>query len=223
MALAIRCEGVDKPVADAKAIKSRLTLVFTDDFKQPDGPNLGTGWTEAAHYGVVNRSIRGHHMRFEIPDGHAIPWGSATLDLDNPGILGHGLRPGDYFEVKLRRLSKEGSLGVELFDSDQLRVGGDLTAGPSPLKAWTGVTWVPVSVDAQGKPVAFNWNKWHTLGVLFDSADGQDALFSYYVDGHYAGSRAIHTGNKILDKIGVYTQSKTPGAVCEFDDLKVYE
>ncbi len=92
------------------------------------------------HYGVVNRRIAQNYLRFEIPDGHDIPWVSTTLDLNNSAILGHGLEPGDYFEATVRHLSREGDLGIELFDSDQLRVGGDLTPGPSPLKAWNGVT-----------------------------------------------------------------------------------
>jgi hypothetical protein len=220
---AMQCQAADTGHADARAIKSKLTLVFTDDFKWPDGTNLGTAWTEAAHYGVVYRRIAHHHLRFEIPDGHDIPWGSATLDLDNPAVLGHGLQPGDYFEIKLRRLSREGLLGVELFDSDQLRVGGDLTPGASPLKAWNGITWAPVSFDEHGQPMAFDWNKAHTLGVHFDSADGRHAAFDYYLDGHYAGSWTVHTANQTLDKIGVYAQSKTPGAEFQFDNLKVYE
>jgi hypothetical protein len=236
--LAMRCQAADLSHAgmvsagmvptDARAIKSKLKLVFTDNFHRADGTNLGTAWTEAANYGVVNREISHHYLRFEIPNGHDIPWnsapwGSASLDLANPAILGHGLHPGDYFEIRLRRLSQEGMMGVELFDSDQLRVGGDLTPGVSPLQGWNGITWMPVSFDAHGKPVAFNWNKAHTLGVLFDSANGPHAIFSYYVDGHYAGTWLIHANNKVLDKIGVYAQSKTPGAIVEFDDLKVYE
>jgi hypothetical protein len=213
---------LDAAPADSQAIKSRLTLVFIDDFNRAEGTNLGTAWTEAAHYGVVNRRIMHGHLRFEIPSGDGIPWGSATLNLTDSAILGHGLRPGDYFEINLRRLSREGSLGVELFDSDQLRVGGDLTPGASPLKGWNGITWMPVSFDAQNEPVTFDWNRPHILGVLFDTADGSHAIFSYYVDGQYEGSWVIHTANKTLDKIGVYAQSKTPGAVVEFDDLKVY-
>jgi hypothetical protein len=220
--------SADVAPANIEAIKSKLMPAFTDEFKRANGTNLGTAWTEAAHYGVVNRRISHHHLRFEIPDGHDIPWnsapwGSATLDLDNSAVLGHGLRPGDYFEIKMRRLSQEGSLGVELFDSDQLRVGGDLTPDDSPLKGWNGITWMAVSFDAHGEPKAFDWNKAHTLGVLFDSADGSHAIFSYYVDDRYAGSWAIRTGNKKLDKIGVYTQSKTPGAVVQFDSLRIYE
>lgn len=212
----------DAALINTTTIKSKLALVFTDDFKRANGTNLGTAWTEAAHYGVVNRRISHHHLRFEIPDGQDIPWGSATLDLTHPAVLGHGLQPGDYFELGMRRLSKEGSLGVELFDSDQLRVGSDLTPGDSPLKGWNGTTWVPVSFDAHGQPMAFNWNKAHTLGVLFNSADGYHAIFSYFVDSHYAGSWVVHTANKTLDKIGVYAQSKTPNAAVQFDDLKVY-
>lgn len=220
-ALAIPCQAADANHPGARAIKSRLTLVFSDDFT-PDRTNLGAAWTEAAHYGVVNRQIVHHHLRFEIPDGKDIPWGSATLDLANPTILGHGLQPDDYFEIKLRRLSREGMMGAELFDSDQLRVGGDLTPGRSPLKAWNGTTWVPVSVNAHGEPVAFDWNKTHTLGVRFDTADGSSATFSYYLDGRYAGTWGIKTANTVLDKIGVYAQSKTPDAAVEFSDLKVY-
>src|SRR5580692_11927663 len=92
----------DAALMDSMAIKSKLTLVFTDDFKRANGTNLGTAWTEAAHYGVVDLRISHHHLRFEIPDGHDIPWGSATLDLTHAAIPGHGLRPGDYFEIGLR-------------------------------------------------------------------------------------------------------------------------
>jgi hypothetical protein len=204
------------------AIKSQLTPAFTEDFNHPDGTNVGTAWTRAAHYGIVHQELLHHRLRFEIPDGHDIPWGSATLDLDNPAILGHGLVVGDYFEVTLRRLSDQGSLGIELFDSDQLRVGSDLTAGRSALKAWNGKTWVPTVVDDHGRSTQFNWNARQTLGVRFDSANGRRATFSYYIDGRYVGSWTIMTANKTLDKIGVYVQSKTPSAAFEFQDLIVY-
>ena len=209
-------------IATAKAAKSGLTLAFTENFNGPDGPNLGAGWTQAAHYGFVNGHILHHRLCFEIPSGHDIPWGSATLDLKNPSILGHGLRPGDYFEVTLRRISQEGGLGVELFDSDQLRVGSDLYRGASPLMAWNGITWVPIAFDKHGSPLKFDWNARHTIGVRFDSADGRRANFSYYLDGRYAGSWTVHRPETTLDKIGVYTQSKTANAQFEFRDLNVY-
>lgn len=212
----------DSGRATADAVKSKLDHVFTDAFDRVNSTNLGPAWTEAAHYGVVNRQIAQHHLRFEIPSGKDIPWGSATLDLKDPAVLGHGLQPGDYFEVTVQRLSPEGDLGVELFDSDQLRVGGDLTPGASALKAWNGITWVPISFDAVGQAVAFDWNTPHTLGVLFDSADGHRAIFDYYLGGRYAGSWLVNTANKTLDKIGVYAQSKTAGAIMQFDNLKVY-
>ncbi|MGO8699660.1 MAG: hypothetical protein ACLQVY_18325 [Limisphaerales bacterium] len=206
----------------AQAIKAKLSEAFREGFPRPDGKDLGTGWTQAAHYGVVHEQLAGHRLRFEVPDGHDIPWGSATLDLDNRAILGHGLNVGDYFEVTLRRLSEEGGLGIELFDSDQLRVGSDLQSGPSPLKAWNGTTWVAVAFDDHGQPVAFDWNKRHTVGVRFDSADGYRSTFSYYLDGNYAGSWLISTTHKTLDRIGVYVQSKTAGAAFECEDLRVY-
>ncbi len=171
----------DATRATTKEIKSGLTRVFTDDFNRADGSDLGAGWTVAAHYGMVNKTIAQHHLRFEIPDGKDIPWGSATLDLD--------------IEVTLHRLSDYGSLGVELFDSDQLRVGGDLTPGASPLKAWNGTTWVPISFDDHGQPVAFDWNTAHVLGVRFDSADGQRTTFSYYLDGRYGGLKVFARGH----------------------------
>lgn len=208
--------------ATTRMIKSRLSQVFNDEFNRQDGKDLGTGWAQTSHYGFVNEEILQHRLHLDIPDGKDIPWGSATLDLDNHAILGHGLQAGDYFEVTMRRLSDQGSLGVELFDSDQLRVGGDLTPGASALKAWNGTTWVPVSFDDHGQPVEFNWNKPHTLGVCFDFADGFHATFSYYLDGMYAGSWLINTSNKTLDKIGIYVQSKTAGASFEFSDLKVF-
>jgi hypothetical protein len=163
-----------------------------------------------------------HRLRFDVPEGRAIPWGSATLDLTSPSILGHGLEAGDYFEVTLRRLSEQGGLGIELFDSDQLRVGSDLKAGPSSLQSWNGTTWVPVAFDDHGQSVHFDWNSTHTLGIRFDSADGHRTTFSYYIDGNYAGSWLIATTNKTLDKIGVYVQSRTPAAAFEFENLTLY-
>jgi hypothetical protein len=209
--------------ATAQAVKSNLKQVFRDHFHRADGTDLGPGWTHTSHYGVVNERIASGRLRLEIPDGHDIPWGSATLDLDNGSILGGGLGVGDYFEVTLRRLSEEGALGVELFDSDQLRVGSDLNRGASPLKAWNSVTWVAIAGDDHGRAIMFDWNKTHRLGVRFDSADGSRATFSYYLDGHYAGSWLVATGHTTLDKIGVYVQSRTAGAAFEFDDLRVYE
>ena len=204
------------------AIKSKLVQVFEDPFDRPDGKALGPGWTQAAHYGFVNEQILDHRLRLDIPNGHDIPWGSATLDLGNPAILGRGLQVGDYFEVSLRRLSREGGLGIELFDSDQLRVGSDLTSGPSGLLAWNGTTWVLIAFDDHGQPVTFNWNLPHVLGVHFDSADGYRATFSYYLDGNYAGSWLVATRSKTLDKIGIYVQSRTDGADFEFRNLRVY-
>jgi hypothetical protein len=212
----------DATRATTSAIKSKLPRVYVEAFDGPDGKDLGIGWTQASHYGVVNEQLVKHRLQFNIPDGHDIPWGSATLDLTNHAILGHGLAVGDYFEVTLRRLSEQGGLGVELFDSDQLRVGSDLNASSSTLQAWNGTTWVPVAFDDHGQVVKFDWNSAHTLGVRFDSADGHHTTFSYYLDGHYAGSWLIATANKTLDKIGVYVQSRTAGAAFEFDDLKVY-
>jgi len=210
----------DPQRATSDVIKARLTEVFHDDFAGADGKELGAGWTESSHYGVVNEQIVNHRLQFDIPDGHAIPWGSATLDLKNHNVP--GLVVGDYFEVTLRRLSEQGGLGVELFDSDQLRVGSDQQSGASQMQAWNGITWVPVAFDDHGQPVKIDWNATHTLGVRFDSADGHHTTFSYYLDGSYAGSWLIATTNRTLDKIGVYAQSRTGGAVFEFDDLKVY-
>ncbi|HEX4119326.1 MAG TPA: hypothetical protein VH619_01765 [Verrucomicrobiae bacterium] len=179
--------------ATTTAIKSGLSEVFRDDFNRPDSGDLGPGWTQAAHYGVVNKRVMNHRLQFTVPDGHDIPWGSATLDLKSRAIRGEGLEVGDYFEIRLRRLSEQGGLGVELFDSDQLRVGSDLKAGPSMLKAWNGTTWAPIAFDDHGLPVQFDWNAVHTLGVRFDSADGYRTSFSYYLDGQYAGSWLIAT------------------------------
>lgn len=214
--------GANPRRVTADAVKSALTQVFNDDFHRAQGTNLGTGWTKSSHYGFVDEQIAGQGMRFEIPDGHDIPWGSATLDLSNPAILGHGLQVGDYFEVTVRRLSAAGGLGVELFDSDQLRVGSGQETGATVPQAWNGTTWVPIAFDDAGQPVAVDWNKNHTLGVRFDSADGHDTSFSYYLDGHYMGSWLVETTNRTLDKIGVYAQSRTGGAKFEFGELKVY-
>ena len=175
--------------ATAQAVKSGLVLACTENFKGPDGKNSGVGWTQAAHYGVVNERILHHQL---------------------------------YFEITLRRLSLEGGLGVELFDSDQLRVGSDLVRGASALMAWNGTTWVPIAFDKQGSPLKLDWNVRHTIGVRFDSADGHHAHFSYYLDGRYVGSWTVNRAETELDKIGVYAQSKTSNARFEFSDLKVY-
>ncbi|HEX3626392.1 MAG TPA: hypothetical protein VH280_13315 [Verrucomicrobiae bacterium] len=207
---------------NSAAVKSGLKLTYTENFNSPKTKNLGVGWTRASHYGEVNEKILRHRLYFVIPSGHDIPWGSATLDLTNTAILGHGLHPGDYFEVTMRRESPEGSMGVELFDSDQLRVGSDIVSGESALMAWNGTTWVPISFDKQGLPLKFDWNEPHTIGVRFDSSDGQRANFNYYLDGKYVGSCPVTRVEPVLDKIGVYTQTKTANARFEFYDLKVY-
>jgi|GEM_PF-1536656 len=212
----------DPQRATARAVKSKLTELFGEDFQRPDGTDLGTGWAKASHYGVVNEQLARHQLRFDIPDGRAIPWGSATLDLKNAGVLGRGLQVGDYFEITLRRLSEQGGLGVELFDSDQLRVGSDQNAGLGLAQAWNGTTWVPIAFDDRGEPVQIDWNQSHTLGVRFDSADGHRTTFSYYLDDRYLGSWLIATANRTLDKIGVYAQSRTGGAAFEFGGLKIY-
>jgi hypothetical protein len=49
------------------------------------------------------------------------------------------------------------------------------------------------------------------------------AVFNCKIDDRCAGTWIIHTANKSLDKIGVYTQSKMLGTIVKFDDLKVYE
>src|SRR6202042_1424749 len=107
-----------------------------------------------------------------------------------------GLNPGEYFEITLRRLSDEGMAGGELYSSDQLRQGGGKIPGPSAIQTWNGTTWVPISLDENGDPVTFDWNKPHTLGVRMDTADGHFASFSYYIDGRYAAAWLIQTGNK---------------------------
>jgi hypothetical protein len=166
------CSASDASRRNSDAVKSRLNETFHDRFDRADASDLGDGWTQAAHYGVVTKQVKNHHLQFDIPDGKDIPWGSATLDLDNPRVLGHGLEVGDYFEITERRLSEQGGMGIELFDSDQLRVGSDLKAGLSDLRSWNGTTWVTVSFDDRGQPVTFDWNRDHVIGVRFDSADG---------------------------------------------------
>ena len=208
--------------ATAQAVKGSLSRVLVEDFKRPDGPELGPGWSQAAHYGVVHELLGHHRLVLRVPDGHNIPWGSATLDLCDFNLLRHGLVVGDYFELTLHRMSPQGGLGVELFDSDQLRVGSGLGPAPSPLQAWNGTTWTPVAFDAHGQPLNYDWNLPHTLGVRFDSADGHQATFSYYLDGQYAGSWLVATANRTLDKIGVYVQSATADSAFEFADLQVY-
>jgi hypothetical protein len=209
-------------LATTDAIKAKLTPLFQENFDRADSTDLGIGWKRSSHYGVVNEKLINHQLRFDIPEGNQIPWGSATLDLTNPAILGRGLNVGEYFEFTLRRLSDWGMLGVELFDSDQLRQGSGEKGGPSPLQVWDGRTWIPFSIDDKGNSVDFDWSKPHVLGVRMDSANGYFDSFSYYIDGHYAGSWLIKTGNKTLNRLGVYAQSGTSAAAFVFDDLKVY-
>lgn len=203
-------------LATSDAIKSRSQLFFTEDFARPDGPDLGPEWSTAHHYGEVEERLANHHLQMTIPSGDKIPWGSATLKLPD------AMHPGDYFEFTLQRFSPAGSLGVELFDSDQLRQGAATAPGSSSLEAWNGVTWVPISVDASGDFTQFDWNHPHVLGVHFTSADGHFATFAYYLDGNYIASWIIRTGNKSLNKIGFYSQSERDHAKFEFSHLQVF-
>lgn len=201
----------------AQEFPSDVKEVIHDHFDRADGADLGPGWSQTLHYGVVHETLAHGRLRFDIPSGHAIPWGSATLDLG-----AHTLLPGDGFSVTLRRVGQQGGFGVELFDSDQLRVGSGFDGGPSPLEAWNGTTWTPISFDDRGRPVLFDWNAPHIMGVHFVFADGHRTTFNFYIDGHYAGSWLIHTANRRLQKIGVYAQARADGAAFEFGDLKTY-
>ena len=63
--------------ATAQAVKAKLLQAFVEDFNRPDGPELGRGWSQASHYGVVHEGLRNHRLVLQVPDGHDIPWGSA--------------------------------------------------------------------------------------------------------------------------------------------------
>ncbi|HSV13989.1 MAG TPA: hypothetical protein VLI90_06990, partial [Tepidisphaeraceae bacterium] len=212
----------DDSRATASAIKAKLSPVFHDGFARPDGADIGPGWTQSAHYGPIGGHLANHQLQLDIADGTTIQWTSDTLDLTNDKILGRGMNVGEYFEVKMQRHANRGMCGVELFDSDQLRQGSAMPDTPAPLHAWDGTTWTPLSIDAKGQPVAIDWNQPHTLGVRFDSADGHFDTFSYYIDNTYAGSWLVKTGNRTLDKIGVFAQSDLSGASFTFAGLTVY-
>lgn len=209
-------------MATTKAIKSHLHLSFTEKFDRPDSSDLGSAWSTTSHYGTVVDRIAGHHLQMTIPSGKDIPWGSATLDLTNSAILGRALQPGDYFEFTLQRVSTAGMLGVEIFNSDQFRQGSGKLPGASPMQAWNHITWVPISFDSTGKPKTFDWNKPHTIGVHFTSADGHFATFAYYIDGEYAASWMFRVGNRELKTITVYTQSDQDNSRAEFSDLRIF-
>jgi hypothetical protein len=211
----------DPARATTGAVKATLTQLFSENFNRPDGTDIGSAWSKHSHYGVVNDTLRDHHLLMEIPDASKIPWGSATLDLKNSSVLGRGLNPGEYFEFTITRKSERGMAGVELFGSDQLRQGTG-QAPHSPLMVWNGITWVPFSIDENGKFVAYDWSMSHTLGVRFDSADGHFATFSYYLDGNYAGSWLVKTANKMLNTIGLVAQSETDNSAVDFDNLTVF-
>jgi hypothetical protein len=211
----------DPARSTTSAIKSGLTELFTEGFDRPDGTDIGPDWTKASHYGTVNQSLKDHHLRLDIPDGSKIPWGCMTLHLKNPTVLGRGLNPGEYYEFSIARKSDAGMAGVELFGSDQLRQGMGMT-GSCPLRAWNSTTWIPISINDQGKPVDYDWSTPHVLGVRFDSADGHFATFSYYIDGNYAGSWLVVTSNKTLNTIGLFAQSESNDSSAEFGSLTIF-
>jgi hypothetical protein len=212
----------DSSRATASAIKAKLSPLFHDDFARPDGTEMGPGWKQSAHYGPIGGHLHDHRLELDIANGDTIQWTSDTLDLSDAKVLGRGLRVGEYFEVTVQRLGRHGKCGVELFDSDQLRQAGGMGEEPSPLAAWNRTTWVPMSFDDRGEPLAFDWNQPHTIGVRFDSADGHFATVSHYVDDHYAGSWLILTGNRTLDRVGVFAQSDKSGDRFACTDLAVY-
>jgi hypothetical protein len=211
----------DPARATSSAIKAGLTPIFIDRFDRPDGTDLGPTWSEHSHYGTVNQSLHDHHLLMEIPDGSKIPWGSATLDLKNPAALGRGLNVGEYYEFTIARKSEQCSAGVELFGSDQLRQGAGM-ADSTPLMVWNSITWIPVSIDDQGQSISYDWSQPHTIGVRFDSADGHFTSFSYYIDGNYAGSWLAKTGNKTMNTIGLFAQSRFDSSSVEFSNLALF-
>ena len=212
----------DPTRATTSAIKANLTQLYADNFDRPDGPDLGSTWSQHSHYGTVNQSLRDHHLRMEIPDASKIPWGSATLDLKNPAVLGHPLDIGAYYEFTVARKSDRGMAGTELFGSDQLRQGMGHPAS-SPMMVWNGITWIPFSLDNQGEVVNYDWTQPHTIGVRFDTADGHFAQLQLLYRRHlrrFAGSSRLAI--KTLSTIGLYSQSETNNSSIEFSDLKIF-
>jgi hypothetical protein len=198
-------------------------LLFEDKFDRADSKqDIGPGWKQNAHYGPISGELKNHRFAVTLVDGSTIPWTSATLDLTNAKVLGRGLKIGEYAQITMRRTGEAGSLGVELYDSDQLRQGAAIEAGNSPVQAWNGKTWEAFSIDDKGAVEKFDWTKEHMLGVRLDSADGHFATYSYFVDDQYAGSWLIRVGNRTLDKFGMFAQTRTNGSTMEFTDLRIY-
>ena len=89
--------AADPQRATTRAIKAQMTEVSSDDFNRPDGKGAGPGLDAKFPLRSGKRTIRHHSAAIHVPDGHAIPWGSATLDLNNRAIVGHAMGVGALF------------------------------------------------------------------------------------------------------------------------------
>jgi hypothetical protein len=146
------------------------------------------------------------------------PYAEATLNVNN--VIGRGLKPGEYLEFTMRRENDAGIVGVGAFG---LHHGSAIGAGTSsPLQIWPISSWVPFSTGANGATTNYNFDITHTLGLRLDTADGNFATVSYYLDGAYSGSWIYKTPATTLTSFSLFAQDNIANAGFEFDNLNVF-
>jgi hypothetical protein len=180
--------------------------------------SLGPGWTTGTFGGDFNITANSGMVDMQaVNNAAAYPYGLATLNI--PSIAGKGLSIGDYLQFTLRRASDAGIVGVGAFDVHQ---GSSAGTAASPLNAFSHSGWTPLSFAAGGTIRTYDWDVTHTLGLRLDSADGNFATISYYIDGSYSGSWLYPTADRTLDSVSLFAQSNVLNSSFEFGNLQTY-
>jgi hypothetical protein len=120
----------------------------------------------------------------------------------------------------MRRENDTGIIGIGAFG---LHHGSAIGAGTnSPLQIWPINGWVPFSTGGNGATTNYNFDITHTMGLRLDSADGNFASVSYYLDGAYSGSWLYKTTATTLTSFSLFAQDSVANAGFEFDNLNVF-
>jgi hypothetical protein len=204
--------------ATTGAVKTGLTDVYQNNFNN-NGAALPSYWTVSNGGGAVTSSVNGNRFEMKFTGNvSSTPYAEATLNVNN--VIGRGLKPGEYLEFTMRRENDAGIVGVGAFG---LHHGSAIGAGTSsPLQIWPISSWVPFSTGANGATTNYNFDITHTLGLRLDTADGNFATVSYYLDGAYSGSWIYKTPATTLTSFSLFAQDNIANAGFEFDNLNVF-
>jgi autotransporter-associated beta strand protein len=211
----------DPTQVNSAAVQGGLHLAYASNFTAPSA-TLGTAWITNTSANAMTVGISNGQLQMTTANPANTPVGQATLNLNS--ILGRGLKPGEYLQFTLNRQNDAGIIGLSAFG---LNHGSGTAAGNQPLNVFSQGGWKYISFNPTGTTaspsLSYNWDAANTsLGLRLDSADGNFATLSYYINGVYGGSWLYPTTSKTLDTFSLFAQSNTANAGFGFNNLAIY-